>query len=168
MSAPNYDAELNEFGYTNKLKRSLGGFATFAAGISYISVLTGTFQLSYFGLSFGGPAYWWSWPIVFVGQLLVALSFAELASRYPIAGSIYNWAKKLGGQHIGWLAGWMMLLASIVSISATALAYQNTLPQIWSGFQLIGDGSTSTEQAVNGILLALVLILFTTLVTPSG
>ncbi|MEU5853622.1 APC family permease [Saccharopolyspora shandongensis] len=168
MSAPNYDAELNEFGYTNKLKRSLGGFSTFAAGISYISVLTGTFQLSYFGLSFGGPAYWWSWPIVFVGQLLVALSFAELASRYPIAGSIYNWAKKLGGQHVGWLAGWMMLLASIVSISATALAYQNTLPQIWSGFQFVGDGSTSTEQAVNGIMLALVLILFTTMVNAFG
>ena len=169
MSAPtSHDAGLNEFGYTNKLKRSLGSFHTFAAGISYISVLTGAFQLSYFGIGFGGPAYVWSWPIVFLGQLLVALSFAELASRYPIAGSIYNWAKKLGGPHVGWLAGWMMLLASIVSISATALAYQNTLPQIWSGFQLIGDGSDATDSAVNAVLLALVLILFTTLVNAYG
>lgn len=168
MSAPSGDAELNEFGYANKLKRSLGSFHTFAAGISYISVLTGTFQLSYFGLSLGGPAYWWSWPIVFIGQLFVALSFAELASHYPIAGSVYNWAKKLGGQHVGWMAGWMMLLASIVSIAATALAYQNTLPQIWGGFQLVGDGSGATDQAVNGILLASVLILFTTLVNAFG
>lgn len=168
MSAPNHDAGLGEFGYTNKLKRSLGGFHTFAAGISYISVLTGTFQLSYFGLGLGGPAYWWSWPIVFVGQLLVALSFAELASRYPIAGSVYNWAKKLGGRHVGWLAGWMMLLASIVSISATALAYQNTLPQIWEGFQFIGDGRNATDAAVNGIVLAMLLILFTTLVNAYG
>lgn len=168
MSVPNYDAELNEFGYQNKLKRTLGGFHTFAAGISYISVLTGTFQLSYFGISFGGPAYWWSWPMVFLGQLCVALSFAELASQYPIAGSVYNWAKKLGGQHIGWLAGWMMLVASIVSIAATALAYQNTLPQIWESFQLVGDGSTSTDQAVNGIVLASALVLFTTLVNAFG
>ncbi|MEY8038441.1 APC family permease [Saccharopolyspora cebuensis] len=168
MSAPTGDAELEEFGYTNKLKRSLGGFHTFAAGISYISVLTGTFQMSYLGLSHGGPAYWWSWPMVFIGQLFVALSFAELASKYPIAGSVYNWAKKLGGQHVGWLAGWMMLLASIVSIAATSLAYQNTLPQLWEGFQVVGDGSTDTEQAVNGILLALVLILFTTLVNAFG
>ncbi len=168
MSAPTGDTELSEFGYTNKLKRTLGGFSTFAAGISYISVLTGTFQLSYFGLSNGGPAYWWSWPMVFLGQLLVALSFAELASRYPIAGSIYNWAKKLGGQHVGWLAGWMMLVASIVSIAATALAYQNTLPQIWSGFQIIGDGSTSQQQAINGILLATALIVFTTLINAFG
>ncbi|GAB3299699.1 APC family permease [Parasphingorhabdus pacifica] len=168
MSAPTGDSELNEFGYTNKLKRSLGSFHTFAAGISYISVLTGTFQLSYFGLSLGGPAYWWSWPIVFIGQLFVALSFAELASHFPIAGSIYNWAKKLGGQHIGWLAGWMMLLASIVSIAATALAYQNTLPQIWAGFQVVGDGSVAADQAINGILLATALILFTTVVNAFG
>ena len=167
MSAPTGDAELNEFGYTNKLKRTLGGFHTFAAGISYISVLTGTFQLSYFGLSSGGPAYWWSWPIVFVGQLMVALSFAELASHYPIAGSIYNWSKKLGGKHVAWLAGWMMLLASIVSIAATALAYQHTLPQIWGAFQVIGDGSGSSE-AANGVLLASALIVFTTLVNAFG
>ncbi|CAM04610.1 amino acid/polyamine/organocation transporter (APC superfamily) [Saccharopolyspora erythraea NRRL 2338] len=167
MSAPTGDAELNEFGYTNKLKRSLGGFHTFAAGVSYISVLTGTFQLSYFGLSSGGPAYWWSWPLVFLGQLMVALSFAELASHYPIAGSVYNWSKKLGGQHVGWLAGWMMLLASIVSIAATALAYQHTLPQIWGAFQFIGDG-TGTSEASNGVVLATALIVFTTLVNAFG
>lgn len=168
MSAPNGDAELSEFGYTNTLKRSLGGFHTFAAGVSYISVLTGTFQLSYFGLSFGGPAYWWSWPMVFLGQLMVALSFAELASHYPIAGSVYNWSKKLSGQHVAWLAGWMMLLASIVSIAATALAYQKTLPQIWGAFQFVGDGSGGSDQAANGVLLASALIVFTTLVNAYG
>ncbi|GAA2774673.1 APC family permease [Saccharopolyspora taberi] len=168
MSAPTGDAELNEFGYTNKLKRSLGSFHTFAAGVSYISVLTGTFQLSYFGLSFGGPAYWWSWPMVFLGQLMVALSFAELASHYPIAGSVYNWSKKLGGKHVGWLAGWMMLLASIVSIAATALAYQHTLPEIWGVFQFVGDGSGETDAAANGVVLATALIVFTTLINAFG
>jgi urea carboxylase system permease len=167
MSTPTGDAELNEFGYTNKLKRTLGSFHTFAAGISYISVLTGTFQLSYFGISSGGPAYWWSWPMVFIGQLFVALSFAELASHYPVAGSIYNWSKKLGGNHVAWLAGWMMLLASIVSISATALAYQKTLPQIWSGFQVVHTGGP-TDDAANGVLLASALIVFTTLVNAFG
>lgn len=168
MTAPTDDTGLNEFGYTNKLKRSLGSFHTFAAGISYISVLTGTFQLSYLGISSGGPAYWWSWPLVFVGQLMVALSFAELASHYPIAGSIYNWSKRLGGQHVAWLAGWTMLLASVTSIAATALAYQKTLPQIWGAFQLIGDGTGPTDDAANGVVLAAVLILFTTLVNAFG
>lgn len=67
--------ELAEFGYRQELDRTLGNFHTFAAGISYISILTGTFQLFYFGFAFGGPAYWWSWPMVFAGQLMVALGY---------------------------------------------------------------------------------------------
>jgi hypothetical protein len=96
------DDGLADFGYQQTLDRSIGKFASFAAGVSYISILTGTFQLFYFGLAFGGPAYWWSWPMVFVGQLMVALCFAELAGRYPVAGSVYNWAKRLAGPTTSW------------------------------------------------------------------
>ncbi|WP_329548824.1 amino acid permease [Streptomyces sp. NBC_01356] len=162
------DSELAEFGYKPELKRTLGNFHTFAAGISYISILTGTFQLFYFGYASGGPAYWWSWPMVFVGQFMVALCFAELAARYPVAGSVYNWSKKVGNPHVGWLAGWTMLLASIVSIAAVALAYQLTLPQISSVFQFVGDGTGKYDVATNAVLLASVLIVFTTLVNALG
>nr|WSZ99983.1 APC family permease [Streptomyces sp. NBC_00857] len=162
------DDSLKAFGYKPELKRTLGNFHTFAAGISYISILTGTFQLFYFGVKFAGPGYWWSWPMVFLGQLMVALCFCELAARYPVAGSIYNWAKKLGGPHIGWLGGWMMVTATMVSLSAVALAYQITLPQISSAFQFVGDGSGSTDAAKNAVLLGTVLIVFTTLVNAFG
>jgi urea carboxylase system permease len=160
--------ELNDFGYKQELERSLGNFHTFAAGISYISILTGTFQLFYLGFALGGPAYWWSWPMVFVGQLMVALCFAELAAHYPVAGSIYNWSKRLSTPHVAWLAGWMMMTASIVTIAAVALAYQLTLPQIWSGFQIIGDGEGKYDFAGNAVLLGTVLIIFTTLVNAYG
>src|SRR3954453_10610946 len=160
--------ELADFGYNQQLDRTLGNFATFAAGISYISILTGTFQLFYFGFALGGPAYWWSWPMVFAGQLMVALCFCELAARYPVAGSIYNWAKRLSTPHVSWLAGWMMLTASIVTIAAVALAYQLTLPQIWSGFQLYGDGEGKYDFAANAVILGAVLILFTTAVNAYG
>src|SRR5918997_1319702 len=162
------DADLNEFGYKQELDRSLGSFATFAAGISYISILTGTFQLFYFGFAFGGPAYWWSWPMVFLGQLMVALCFAELASRYPVAGSIYNWSKRLTNPHVAWLAGWMMLTASIVTIAAVALAYQITLPQISDFFQFYGDGTGKYDYAANAVILGTVLIVFTTIINAIG
>ena len=162
------DAELNEFGYKQELDRSLGAFATFAAGISYISILTGTFQLFYFGFAFGGPAYWWSWPLVFAGQLMVALCFCELASRYPIAGSIYNWSKRLGSPHVAWLAGWMMLTASVVTVAAVALAYQITLPTIDSFFQFYGDGTGEYDFAANAVILGSVLIIFTTTINAIG
>ncbi|GAU65694.1 putative amino acid transporter [Streptomyces sp. NBRC 110611] len=168
MTGPGHDDEsLAELGYKPELKRTLGNFHTFAAGISYISILTGTFQLFYFGVAHGGPAYWWSWPMVFAGQLMVALCFCELAARYPVAGSIYNWAKQLGGPHIGWLGGWMMLTASMVSLAAVALAYQVTLPQISSWFQFIGDG-TGKSAAANAVVLGTVLVAFTTLVNAFG
>lgn len=85
-AAGEHSDELADFGYNQTLDRSIGKFASFAAGISYISILTGTFQLFYFGFAFGGPAYWWSWPIVFVGQLMVALCFAEFAANYITRG----------------------------------------------------------------------------------
>ncbi|MHA6784342.1 APC family permease [Pseudonocardia saturnea] len=173
MSTANDDnradnADLAEFGYSQTLDRSIGKFASFAAGVSYISILTGTFQLFYFGFGTGGPAYWWSWPLVFAGQFMVALSFAELAGRYPVAGSVYNWAKRLGSPTTGWMAGWMMLTASIVTISAVVLAYQLVLPQIWSGFQLVGDAANGTDAALNGVILGGVLIVFTTVINAIG
>lgn len=163
-------SDVSEFGYRPSLVRSLGGFHTFAAGISYISILTGTFQLFYFGLGSGGPAYWWSWPLVFVGQLMVALCFCELAARFPVAGSIYNWTKRLTSPHTAWLAGWTMLTASIVSIAAVALALQATLPELWSGFQFVpmeNDDDTGA-QALNGVILAALLIVFTTAINAFG
>ncbi len=162
------DPHLAEFGYTQKLDRSIGRFASFAAGISYISILTGTFQLFYFGFGSGGPAYVWSWPMVFIGQFMVALCFAELAARYPVAGSLYNWTKRLGSATTSWLAGWVMLTASIVTLSATVLAYQITLPQLWSGFQVVGDGTGTYDVAVNAVVLGSALVLFTTLVNAFG
>ena len=167
-TADEHSDELADFGYKQELDRSIGKFASFAAGISYISILTGTFQLFYFGFAFGGPAYWWTWPMVFAGQLMVALCFAELAANFPVAGSIYNWAKRMGSATVAWLGGWMMLTASIVTISAVALAYQLTLPQIWSGFQIYGDGSGKYDFAANAVILGTVLITFTTIINALG
>jgi urea carboxylase system permease len=161
------DSGVDEFGYAQKLNRSIGKFASFAAGVSYLSILTGAFALFYVGFGTGGPAYVWSWPMVFIGQLMVALCFAELASRYPVAGSVYNWAKKLASPTTAWMAGWLMLTTSIVTVAAVALSIQVTLPQIWSGFQIIGS-STHPNFAANGVLLASILIAFTALVNAFG
>lgn len=160
--------DLAEFGYVQRLDRSIGRFASFAAGVSYISILTGTFQLFYFGYGAAGPAYVLTWPVVFVGQLMVALCFAELAGRYPVAGSVYNWSKRLSGPTTSWMAGWMMLTASVVTLAAVVLAYQITLPQIWSGFQLVGDGTGRYDFAVNAVLLGTVLVVFVTVVNAYG
>src|SRR3954462_1734828 len=101
--------ELASFGYKQELDRSLGRFSSFAAGFSYLSILTGIFQLFGLGFLFGGPAFWWSFPIVFVGQFLVALCFAELAGQYPLAGSVYQWSKQIARPLTSGGGGWLLL-----------------------------------------------------------
>ena len=48
--------ELAGFGYKQELDRSLGSFSSFAAGFSYISILTGVIELFGFGVGLAGPA----------------------------------------------------------------------------------------------------------------
>jgi len=162
------DSGMEHFGYKESLARSIGSFGSFAAGVSYISILTGTFQLFYFGFGTAGPAYLWSWPMVLVGQLAVALCFMELAAKYPIAGSVYNWSKILGSRLVGWSSGWLMLTASIVTLSAVVLALQLNLPRLWSGFQIVGNGTGPYDSATNAVILGTVLIVFTTVVNALG
>ncbi|MEU0964486.1 amino acid permease [Streptomyces sp. NPDC005917] len=160
------DHSLEEFGYRQELHRSLGRYASFAAGFSFISVLTTVFQFFAFGYAFGGPVFFWAWPAVLVGQLLVAACFAELAGRYPISGAIYQWSSRLSNPSFGWFAGWIMVIGQIVVVAAAALALQMVLPALWSGFQLIGTDAapTSADGAANAAVLGVVLLVLTTLV----
>src|ERR1700712_4776545 len=162
--------DLAEFGYQQQLHRKLGSYASFAAGFSFVSILTTVFQLFFFGFSFGGAAFFWTWPVVFVGQLMVALCFAELAARFPISGCIYQWSRRLTTATFGWFAGWTMLIAQIVTVSAAAIALQVVLPTLWSGFQLVGSDPalTSSDGATNAVLLGVILITFTTIINAIG
>ena len=166
-------SELAKFGYRQELERSLGSFSSFAAGFSYISILTGVFQLFFFGFGSGGPAFIWTWPLVFIGQLAVALCFAELAGQFPLAGSVYQWAKQIAKPATSWMAGWIMIIGAIVTAAAVAVAYQIILPQVSTAFQIVGSdadaGLTSTPGgAQNAIILALVLVVFATIVNIIG
>ena len=77
------DAHLRSLGIKPELRRTLGFLSNFAIAFSFISVSTGSFGNFGVGIGLGGPAFFWSWPIVIGGQLLVALVFAELASHFP-------------------------------------------------------------------------------------
>ncbi|WP_329322968.1 MULTISPECIES: amino acid permease [unclassified Streptomyces] len=160
------DSSLTSFGYRQELHRSLGRYASFAAGFSFISVLTTVFQFFAFGYAFGGPVFFWTWPAVLLGQLAVAACFAELAARYPLSGAIYQWSSRLSNPSFGWFAGWIMVIGQIVVVAAAALALQMVLPAIWSGFQLVGHdpAPTSPDGAANAAVLGVVLLVLTTLV----
>src|SRR5438876_7273779 len=118
------EADLARFGYKQELKRSLGIFSSFAVAFSYISPSTGIFTLFALGLTTIGGVFIWSWPIVAIGQLCIALGFAELASPYSVAGSVFQWTKYLSGRTYSWFAGWIYLFAGILTVTAVCV----TLP----------------------------------------
>ena len=162
--------DLDALGYRQELHRSLGPFASFCSGFSFVSILTTVFELFALGYGFGGPAFFWTWPLVFAGQFAVCLVFAELAARYPIAGAIYQWSRRVSTDPLGWFAGWLMLLGYIVSVAAIAIALQAVLPPVWSGFQLYGTDTspTSHDGAVNAIVLGSICIAVCAVISSFG
>ncbi len=160
--------DLARFGYRQELDRSLGSFSSFAAGFSYISILTGVFQAFSLGYAAAGPAFFWTWPVVLAGQMAVALGFAELAAHYPLSGGVYQWSRRLGSPALGWMAGWVYLASSLISLAAVALALQATLPRIAPVFQVIGNGAGPLDQARNAVLLGSLLIGLTTVINSVG
>jgi urea carboxylase system permease len=165
--------ELAGFGYKQELDRSLGSFSSFAAGFSYISILTGVFELFGFGVLNAGPAVWWSWVIVFVGQMAVALCFAELAGQFPLAGSVYQWSKRIGGDFTSWMTGWILIIGSIVTVAAVAVAWQVVLPQVTTKFEFVGGASnaglyTTPDGAKNALILGAILVIFATIINMLG
>ncbi|MCW2638016.1 MAG: puuP, partial [Dactylosporangium sp.] len=154
--------DLATYGYQQRLSRSLGSFSSFAAGFSYISILTGMFQLFGFGYGFAGPGLFWAWLFVLAGQFCVALCFSELGARFPIAGSVYTWSKHISGRVGSFFSGWTMLIGSIISVAAVSIAMQIVLPQIWSGFQVF------TDDATNAVFLGCCTIALTTALNVAG
>src|ERR1700677_1363705 len=166
-------SELAGFGYKQELDRSLGSFSSYAAGFSYISILTGVFELFGFGYANAGPAVWWSWLVVFGGQMCVALCFAELAGQFPLAGSVYQWSKRIGTDFASWMTGWILIIGSIVTVAAVAVAWQVVLPQITTHLQFIGGaanaGTYRTPAGANkALILGAILVVFATVVNMLG
>jgi amino acid transporter len=120
-SASGDDDELERLGYKPELARTLDLLASFSIAFSYISPVVGVYTLFGFGLSTGGPAYLWSLPVVVLGQLLVVFVFCELAVSYPLAGALYQWARRLVGPRYGWFVGWIYGWALVITIAAIDL-----------------------------------------------
>src|SRR5580704_4834220 len=92
MAGDPEEAIIERAGYKPELRRSLKYFSMFAIAFSIISITTGIFLNYGFGLAYWGPASIWTWPIVGVGNLMIALVVAELGTRIPLAGYAYQWS----------------------------------------------------------------------------
>jgi amino acid transporter len=154
-------ADLAGFGYNQELKRSLGLFSSFAVAFSYISPSTGIFTLFALGLTTIGGVFIWTWPVVALGQFIVALNFAEVSSHYPVAGSVFQWTKYLASRTYSWFTGWTYLFAGILTVTAVVATLPLALIPALNGlgWHSLNAGSLNTQLVVALITLVVITIL---------
>jgi urea carboxylase system permease len=162
------DAQLRALGIKPELKRTLGFLSNFAIAFSFISVSTGSFGNFGVGIGLSGPVFFWSWPLIVVGQLLVALVFAELASHFPVAGSIYQWSKRLSTRTLGWFTGWFYFWAQVVTVSAVAVIVGYVIAGFTGGGQEFLDSPSPIGAGNMHTFIALTTLLTTTLINAFG
>ncbi|GAA3481549.1 APC family permease [Streptomyces yanii] len=132
------EADLLRFGYQETMERRTSRFASFAVAFAFVSIATGIFTTYGSTLRSSGPVGIWTWPIVVVGQLAVALVFGTLAARIPVTGYVYQWTSRLAHPGLGWILGWLSF--TFLAIAAVAVDYtvaSTVLPA------LLGYGETA-------------------------
>src|SRR5256885_15213553 len=153
-------AELAKFGYQQELRRVLGVYSSFAVAFSYISPSTGIFTLFILGISLAGGFFWWSWPIVVIGQLIIGLNFAEVSSHFPVAGSVYQWTKYLSNRTYSWFTGWIYLFAGVLTVAAVVATVPLVLiPLLNNLFSLSIPTDPDTERNVAALVLLSITLL---------
>src|SRR5947208_4459517 len=153
------EQDLARFGYRQELKRSLGVFSSFAVAFAYISPSTGIFALFALGLTTVGGVFIWSWPIVAIGQLLVAFGFAELSSHYPVAGSVFQWTKYLAGKAYAWFTGWIYLFAGVLTVASVCATLPFALIPAVNNMGWNIANTPGNQRWIAAITLALITIM---------
>lgn len=161
------DAHLRSLGIKPELTRTLGFLSNFAVAFSYISVSTGTFTNQAVAFGVGGPAIFWAWPLVILGQTFVALNFAELSSHFPVAGSIYQWSKRLSNRTLGWFTGWIYFWAGVITVAAVAATVPLVLSTIYPDQIKLADPSPIPGLDTQAFI-GLIALLTTTLINVIG
>jgi amino acid transporter len=154
-------ADLAQFGYKQELKRSLGTFSSFAVAFSYISPSTGIFTLFALGLTTLGGVFIWTWPVVALGQFIIALNFAEVSSHFPVAGSVFQWTKYLANRRYSWFTGWIYLFAGILTVTAVVATLPLALIPALNGlgWHSLDPGSLHTQLIFAVITLIVITVL---------
>jgi amino acid transporter len=115
----------------HRLSKGFDFRSAFALAFADISPIVALYAIFTLGLFAAGPAFFWAFPIVLIGQLLVAAVFGELASRWPYAGSVYQWARHVQGTQWGWFAAWAYMWGLTIALSALSYGAAGFLLEIF-------------------------------------
>jgi amino acid transporter len=157
------EQRLAALGYKQELNRGWSGFSNFAISLTIICILSGCFTTYGQAWNNGGPiAISIGWPVISILVLLVGLSMAELASKFPTAGGIYYWAYRLGGVRWAWFTGWFNLIglvAIIAGVDYGAASFLNSVLSLYGLNFIINFNTTNLSSILHHTFILFVLIL---------
>ena len=130
--------DLASLGYKQELKRTMTLTDVVVYGLIFMVPLApvGVFGVI-FNVSHGMPAL--VYLVAGIAMLFSALSYKEMAKRFPVAGSVYSYVRLGTNKLIGFLTGWAILLdylllpalLSILAASAMAVLLPEVPGQVW-------------------------------------
>src|SRR3954451_9861932 len=150
---------LAELGYTQELHRGMSAFSNFAVSFSIISILAGCITSYGVARVSGGPSTLvLGWLIVGLMVMAVAMSMAEVCSRYPTAGGLYFWAgrqAKKNKREWAWGVGWFNFLGEVAVTAAIDFGCAST----WLAFaNLVGWVEEVTPVKIFTTFVAIILV----------
>ena len=100
---------VEQFGYKQELHRTLSLWDLTVYGLLFMVIIAPHSIFGYVNRDAQGMA-----PLVylvgFCAMFFTALSYVQMAKRFPIAGSVYSYVQRGVNPHVGFLAGWLILL----------------------------------------------------------
>ena len=124
-------------------------------------ILTPTAPFPVFGIvqqtSHGHAAL--SYLVAMVAMLFTAASYGKMSGAFPAAGSTYTYAQRALNPHIGFLAGWAMILdyflIPLLSVIYAALTANRMLPQVpyetWAVVFTVAITMTNVRSIISSI-----------------
>jgi APA family basic amino acid/polyamine antiporter len=110
-----------------RLKPTLSWPHLLALGIGAI-IGTGIYTLTGVGAERAGPAVVVAFAACGILCVFAALTYAEMATMIPAAGSAYTYSYAVLGEGLAWIVGWSLILEYAVTCSAVAVG--------WSGYMI--------------------------------
>lgn len=104
-----HQASVEEYGYKQELKRSLGVRDLVIFGIVFMAPVSSMTLFGLMATSSQGHNLL-SYAIGFTAMLFTAYSYGKMVEAFPIAGSAYSYTQRAVSPKLGFIAGWVMLM----------------------------------------------------------
>jgi amino acid transporter len=141
------------------LQRGFSFWSAFGIAFAIVSPIIAVYSVLGFAIADGGPGAWWTFLVALLGSLAIGLVLGQLASRWPYEGSIYQWARRLGGPAYGWFAGWAYMATYSVASAAICYGVVAFIPP--------AIGIASFDKGTK-LIVAFALVLLATLANTTG